>query len=538
MAKPTKRNEEGGENTALQAQIASQERLIRAATRMVKAKKAQTDLLEFTRLMMPTPADPENPDDSLYTTVKHHQILAAALQEVVKGNILRLIITMPPRHGKTELASKKLIPWFMGQDPSQSVIFATYNQLYADDIGRHVRNLMRMPVYNQIFPHAVVRKGGAASDRIETTSNGLMVFVGQGGPLTGRGAHLLLIDDPVKGVEDSNSPAARNKLWEWFTRVAMTRLMDMGCRVVIIMTRWHEDDIIGRLTNPKSEFYREDEAKRWKILSLPAIAVHDDPMGRAPGEALWPERFSVEYLRNVQTLDSRGFSALFQGNPTPEDGNFFRREWIKTYQPHELPKNLRKYVASDHAVSTDQRRDATVLVPVGVDENDVIWVLPDVWWKRADTEDVVEAMLDMMERHKPLMWWAERGHISKSIGPFLRKRMQERGVYVAMDEVVPAKNKETRAQSIQGRMSMGMVRFPAFSPWFADATDELLKFSGGAHDDFVDALAYIGMGLTFQVSASGPKPKKEAPRSGTLAWVKEQTKLEERKRRAAHADGY
>jgi predicted phage terminase large subunit-like protein len=367
-----------------------------------------------------------------------------------------------------------------------------------------------------------------------------MVFAGQGGPLTGRGAHLLLIDDPVKGIDDCNSVSARNKLWEWFTRVAMTRLMDMSCRVVIIMTRWHEDDIIGRLTNPKSEFYNEEEAKRWKILSLPAIARDNDPMHRAPGEALWPERFSVEYLRNVQQLDPRGFSALFQGSPTPEDGNFFRREWIKTYTPKELPKNLRKYVASDHAVSTDQKRDATVLLPVGVDEEGVVWVLPDVWWKRAATDDVVDAMLDMMERHRPLMWWAERGHISKSIGPFLRKRMQERGVFCAIDEVVPARNKETRAQSIQGRMSMGMVRFPAFAPWFTEAVDEMLKFSGGAHDDFVDALAYIGMGITMQIPAASHqiRSSRHMAKTGTLAWVKEQTKLEERQRLVQHADGY
>ena len=521
------------------AEIHQHEQLLLAAQRIVRAKKAQTDLIEFARLTMPSPANPDDSDESIYKEALHHQCLAAGLQEVAKGNIMRLIVTMPPRHGKTELCSKKMIPWFIGKDPSQSTIFATYNQDYADDIGRSVRGIMRLPVYKQIFPNAHLLKGATASDRIETTMGGLMVFAGQGGPLTGRGAHLLLIDDPVKGVDDSESKSARDKLWQWFTKVAMSRLMDMSCRVVIVMTRWHEDDIVGRLTNPKSEHYDEEEAKKWQVLSLPALAVKGDPMGREPGEALWPERFSVEFLESARRMDPKGFSALYQGNPTPEDGNFFKREWIKTYRPQELPKNLRKYVASDHAVSTAQGSDSTVLLPIGVCENDIIWILPDVWWKRADTDDVVDAMLDIMKRHKPLMWWAERGHISKSIGPFLRKRMVEEGAYCAIDEVVPAKNKETRAQSIRGRMSMGMVRFPSFAPWYADALDEVLKFSGGTHDDFVDALAYIGMGLGTQVSASAPFVQKtNDPKPGTLAWVKYQSKYEDRQRQKAHADGY
>lgn len=524
---------------SLEAEIKAQEQLVSAAERMIRSRKAQSSLLDFTHMMMPRPDDPDNSSVSLYEPVKHHRILAAALESIQKGEMLRLIITMPPRHGKTELASKKFIPWFIGKNPQNSVIFATYNQEYAEDIGRSVRNTMRSPIYRQVFPNATLRKGSAAADRIETDHSGLMVFVGQGGALTGRGAHCLLIDDPVKGTEDAASKAARDRLWDWFTRVAYTRLMDSGCSVVIIMTRWHEDDIVGRLTDPRNEHYRVDEAKRWKILSLPAIAVGNDPMGRQPGEALWPERFPVEYLENVRTLDSRGFSALFQGNPTPDDGDFFKKDWLKTYKPDELPKNLRIYVASDHAVSTAQNRDATVMIPVGVDENNVIWVLPDVWWRRADTDDVVDAMLDMMKRRKPLLWFAEKGHITKSIGPFLRKRMVEEEVYCAVQEVTPARDKQTRAQSIRGRMSMGRVRFPAFAPWWSDAQDELLKFPNARHDDFVDTIAWIGLGLAMQVAASTPLVKRSTePRTGSMEWVKMASKYEVNQKKIAHAEGY
>ena len=293
------------------------------------------------------------------------------------------------------------------------------------------------------------------------------------------------------------------------------------------MTRWHCDDLVGRLTDPSNDNFNAEEAKKWKILALPAIAVENDPMGRQVGEALWPERFTHQFLEAARNLDPKGFSALYQGNPTPDDGDFFKKEWLKTYTPDELPKNLRKYVASDHAVSTRQDRDATVLLPVGICENGDIWVLPDVWWRREQTDVVAEAMLNIMRIHKPLMWWAENGHISKSIGPFLRQRMMEEGVFVAIDEVTPVKDKQTRAQSIQGRMSMGKVHFPKFAPWWAEAQNEILKFPGSTHDDFVDALALIGIGLAMQVRASRPRIAiNEGPKPGTLGWCKKQAKFE------------
>lgn len=505
------------------------ERQIKAAKRLISIKKAKNSILDFTRLTMPSPEDPDNTDLSRYSAAKHHEVICAALEEVEAGRIQRLIITMPPRHGKSELASRRFPAWFLGKDPYRHMIFATYNDEFASDFGRHVRDTMKSDVFKQAFPLCKLKAGSQASDRISTEEGGIAVFVGRGGSLTGRGADLLVIDDPIKDREEADSKTLRDKLWGWFTDVAMTRLMTAGARVVIIMTRWHEDDLVGRLIDPKNSYYVPEEAANWKVLSLPAIAVNDDPMGRKFGEPLWPERFDLDFLNQAKRLNPKGFSALYQGSPSPDDGDYFKREWLKFYTPSELPRNLRFYVASDHAVSTDQERDATCLLPVGVDDEDNIWVLPDVWWRRADTETVVEGMIDLMRRRTPLMWWAESGHITKSIGPFLRKRMAERQIYCAIDEVVPTKDKQTRAQSIRARMSMGKVFFPRFATWWGDAQDEILKFPSSSHDDFIDALAHIGMGLDKQVRAGGAVVKVDnMPKSGTLAWVKWADKFRKR----------
>lgn len=509
-----------GKNRVGETAIEIAEMQLKATRRLLATKKAKDSLIEFVRLMMPSPEDPDSACLSRYIVATHHQVLAAALEAVERGELPRLIITLPPRHGKSQIASKAFPAWFMGRDPYRQLIVASYSAEMAEDFGRTVREYMQTPTYQQIFPGCSLRKGGAASDRVETKEGGIGVFVGAGGALTGRGADVLLIDDPVKHREDANSATMRDKLWGWFTDVAMTRLMGGMGRVVIIQTRWHEDDLVGRLTDPTNRHYNAENAAMWKIIAFPALAEDDDIMGRKRDEPLWPERITFKFLDSQRRLSPKGFAALYQGRPAPEDGDFFKKEWMTTYQPNELPRNLRKYCSSDHAVSLAQDRDPTVLIPCGVDEEGTIWILPDVWWRRAETDDVVDAMMELMSQHKPLIWWAERGHISKAIGPFLRKRMQEEAVYCAIDEVVPVKDKQTRAQSIQGRMSMGKVRFPGFSPWWEAARQQMLTFPAGKNDDFVDAIAYIGLGLGRMATATAPRKPINTARVGSIEWVK------------------
>lgn len=492
-----------------------------AAKRLLAVRKARARLLPFIRLMMPDPNDPDNPDLSRYITEHFHTLLAEALEAVERGEIPRLIIVMPPRHGKTQLASHAFSAWYMGRNPYNSIITASYNESLAEEAGNKVREYMRSPMYAQVFPDCHLRKGSAAVDRLQTIEGGIAVFTGVGGTITGRGGDILIIDDPLKGAAEADSPTTREKQWTWFTQDMLSRLMtDMGA-VIIIMTRWHEDDIVGRLTDPRNPCYNAEEAKNWKILHLPALAEKNDPLGRQPGEALWETRHSRQRLEAMRRINPRGFNANYQGRPSPQDGVFFKRAWLKGYKLEELPDNLRIYAASDHAVSQKQENDRTCLMVVGVDEKDVIWVLPDMVWDRIGTETTVERMIDMMELHKPITWWAENDHIMKSIGPFLFKRQQERGVYCTVEPITVSKDKRTRAQAIRGRMSMGMVRFPTFASWWADAQDELLKFDRGRHDDFVDALAHIGKELGRLVKApKAANSNEKEPKPGSIRWIK------------------
>lgn len=499
------------------------------------ALKARDDLLTYTRFTMPDPQDPSDPNATIYDAQAFHIEVAKAMEAVERGEIQQLIFCMPPRHGKTELATKRFTAWLSGRHPEWNIAVGTYADSLAEDIGADVRNIMGTPQHRQVFPGHGLQKGGTSKSNMLTTRNGRLVFVGRGTGLTGKGANVLLIDDLYKDHEEARSQAIRDQAWNWFTKVAMTRRMGRKL-VVITMTRWHSDDIVGRLTDPENDHYNAIEAASWKIIRLPAIAEDDDPLGREPGEPLWPAAFDEKFLASQQRIDPLGFAALYQQTPTVADGTLFRRETIQRYEPDQLPANLRFYATSDHAVGTKQRNDPSCFLKGAVDPQGNLW-LTDMFWQRVPSDRAVEMMLEMGAggevATRPLLWWAERGHISKSIGPFLRKRMLETNRLINIQEVTPVGDKEQRAQSIAARVSLGKVYFPKGSQW-DKAIEEMMGFPNGLHDDFVDALSLFGLGLTNQFGKSERVEKKE-PRFGSWAWVKaDQERLDAMNRQPAY----
>lgn len=510
------------QEAALQAQL--DKAILLAQARRAVAEAAER-FMPFVKYTIPDPEAPDDPTRSAYENVRHHDAIAEALEAVERGEIRQLILTVPPRHGKSELTTRRFPAWVSGRHPSWSIAIGSYSDTMATDFGAEVRTILASPMFKRAFPQYSLQRGGAAKDHIATVNGGHLFFVGRGGALTGRGAHLVVIDDPFKDAEEARSQATRDSAWDWFTKVVMSRRMGPKL-VLIVMTRWHEDDIVGRLTDPENPHYNEEEARTWKIINLPAIADDDDPLGREPGEPLWPARYDLAFLEQARRLDPLGFSALYQQRPTPADGVLFDRESIRLYDRSRLPSDLRIYAASDHAVGTKQANDWTVLLTVGVDKDQNIYVL-DCFWRKVKTDVTVEAMLNLMRTRKPLLWWAERGHISKSIGPFLRKRMVETSTFCRLVEVTPVADKEARAQAIAARAANGFLHLPKDAPWTAKALAELLKFPHGRHDDFVDALAYIGLGLG-SVFGKKPSAASQQPKTGTLGWIKAQTARVER----------
>lgn len=324
-------------------------------------------------------------------------------------------------------------------------------------------------------------------------------------------------------------------------------------------TRWHEDDLIGRLCDPdhpEREKKYSGIAKRWTYINLPAVV--EDPglaaalglkleeqtdedvvkqFGKKPISSLWPGRKSLPLLAEAKGQDARTFNALYMGKPTPEDGEYFKESYIVPYHsPSELPKDLRKYGASDHAVSTKSSADSTVVGCVGVDTDGDIWVMDDLVMRRMETDVTVDELLLQFLTHKPQLWWMESELISKSFGPFLKKLMHEKRIYTTLDPVVVAKDKSTRARAIQGRMSHRRVHFPVYAPWWPEAKNQLLKFPYATHDDFVDWLSHIGMGLLKEIPASAPSITARVVEVGSPAWVLAQTRVRAQKARQQGAN--
>ena len=253
----------------------------------------------------------------------HHSILIDKLEAVDRSEIHRLMLFLPPRHGKSLLTSQFFPAWYLGRHPGRNIIFVTYGQELSDDFGRRVRNLVAAPLHLAIFPGCRLSEDSTAAHRFISNRGGTYYAVGRGGPITGRGADLLIVDDPIKDREESNSETVRRNLQEWFASVAYTRLMPGGA-IVLVQTRWHEDDLAGWLL-------REHAGDGWQVVSFPAMAESDETFRRA-GEPLWPQRFSLEALQQIrQAVGSATWESLYQQRPVVAQGGLFKREWWRFY---------------------------------------------------------------------------------------------------------------------------------------------------------------------------------------------------------------
>lgn len=461
--------------------------------RELKRRAARTELVAFTEWTMPR-----------YRTAKHHRLIAGQLERVERGEIDRLMLLVAPRHGKSELASRRLPAWYLGRQPDRQFISVSASSEFASDFGREVRNLIQSDEYRALF-ETRLSEDSQAKNKWHTTDGGIYYAVGIGGQIMGRGADVMLIDDPFATMADAQSETSRKAVWDWYTGTAYNRLQPGGS-VVIINHRMHEDDLCGRLLAQQNA-----GGDRWHVLELPAICdSRDDPLGREVGDALWPEAYPLTALRRIQANSiPRFWSALYQQKPSPETGDYFKTEWLKPYTEGQRPdrKTLAIYGGSDYAVSAD-KGDYTVHAVVGIDPQDRMWLL-DLWRSQSASDRWVESWCDLVRAWKPLGWAEETGQIKSGVGPFLDKRARERKAYCAREQFATRGDKAIRAQSMRGRMALNGLYVPIEADWYPAFQAELMNFPAGKHDDQVDALGLVGQLL--DMMSAGRVLKKPDP---------------------------
>ena len=516
-------------------QLEQARRQMQAVELALAAAESRQSLVKFMQFIMPDPNRADEPTASLYKVAPHHRLLGEALEDVFSGKNLRLCISIGPQHGKSQMASRGFPAWAIGRKPHMNIMLGTYNQDFANEFGSDVRDIALSSRFKLAFPEFSFRSGSKAKDHMVTYHGGKLSFLGRGGAGTGRPADLFLIDDPLKDAKEAESPTIRNDVWEWFTKVAYTRC-HAASAIVIIQTRWHEDDLIGRLTDPTNPYYNAEEAARWTYINIPTLFddPRDEPIAKAlgieMGQPLWPERFSKDHLLSARRLNPIGFSALYQGRPTPPDGAFYKSDMFYGYNLSELPKNLTKYGSGDLAVSPERNADSSVIANWGVDKDGVAWLLPELYWQKKAADETVEQLIDFADRYQWLTFAGEKGVIDRAIGPFLNKRMQERGKYFHIEKFPTVGNKAARSLSIRGRMAQGKVRFPTFAPWWPAAREQMLKFTGSGgdrEDDFCDTLGLFGQLLDIVLAGRGEVAtvkQDKVVQIGTLRWIKEQDK--------------
>lgn len=426
---------------------------------------------------------------------------------VAAGESPRLILTMPPRHGKSELASRNFPAWHLGRYPHHEIISCSYAATLAASFSKKVREVCRDPGFSTLFPEFELDPDAQSVESWMTKEGGSFTAAGVGGPITGRGAHVLIIDDPIKNREEAESETTRQSIWDWFTSTAYTRLAPGG-GVLVIQTRWHDADLAGRLISMSLE-----DGEDWVVVNYPAEAVHDE-LYRKAGEALHPARYPIEALHRIhKTIGDRDYAALYQQNPVPDDGGEFTKDMIKFYTRSELPdiESMNFYTAWDLAIGQKEVNDRTVGITGGVDADLNLWIV-DVQLGRWGTFEMVERILDVYETWRSQVTGIEKGQIEMSIRPVLEERMRERNLMSMFVERLRTgrQDKVARARPIQARMQQGRVYFPAGNPAVMEVIAELMRFPNGVHDDGVDSLAWLGWLLDYFVAV---RPVKEKPKS-------------------------
>lgn len=424
-----------------------------------------------------------------WTNAPHLEMLTSWLVDLYRGKRERVLVSFPPRHGKSELISHWFPIWFLSMDPSKKVILASYEQDFATQWGRRVRN-------------AIIDFGGelglnlepssTAASRWDLTTGGGMLSVGAGGPITGRGAHCLIIDDPIKNYEDASSERIREGLWDWWVSTAFTRL-EPGGFVVIIGTRWHEDDLIGRL-----ERNSKAGGQQWDVLRLPALAEENDPLGRPVDEPLWPIRFPYQKLLDIklgmtpledgQPMTPYKWASLYQQRPTPEEGGAIKRTWWNWYTA--LPADFDAVIQAWDLAFKDLKESDYTVGQVWGRKGASFYLIHQVR-ARMDAPETIKAFRNM---------WAM---FPRSQAKLIEDKANGPAVIATLRNEIPGvipwpprgqrmASKDARLSAISHLIEAKNVYLPRpeVAPWITEFVEECAVYPNGSNDDQLDAMVH------------------------------------------------
>lgn len=454
-----------------------------------------------------------------------------------KGVCRKLLVTMPPRHGKSETISKYTPAWFLTKYPDFKVLSCSYEADFASSWGQKARDL----VTEHPELGVKVSQASKANARWELAgSQGGMNTAGAGGPITGKGGHLMIIDDPIKNAEDAASETMREKVWDWYRGVFLNRgeprFQPGDTCIILLQTRWHEDDLAGRLL--------KNEPGEWHLLSLPAIAGTSDPIGRLPGEALWPERYdrtALDALR--ESMGPYFWAALYQQTPQIEGGGLFRADalrynvvshtekgsFVRLIQPEGPPKivpwtQLARFMVVDLAASTRTTADFSVYAHFAVTPDKDL-VLIDAFRARIEGAEHMATLERLYNAWKPRFCAIERATYGLSL-----VQTAARTGRIPIRELKPDFDKVSRAYAAGALAEAGKLYLPREAPWLSDWVSELVGFPNAAHDDCVDVTAYAAHLVNQQLMP----PRRERGREAQTLEERVLSRMTRRKKRDGH----
>ena len=519
------------------AQDTERDALLRDVKRRIRCR---TSLHSFAA-NIDIPTSPENAlelDEDIYGPAaafmaRPHAAILAVCERTIMRPFGRALIMAPPGTAKSSYVSVVTPPWAMGRQRNQRIILTSYASTLAYRQSRRARQIAASQKYQSIWPQPIEVVKDA--DPEWTLTNGSeFLAAGITAGITGNRANGAIIDDPVAGREEADSPAVRKKILDAYQDDLLTRLLP-GAWVILIMTRWNEQDLAGEILpadyKGQSGMIECRDGLQWEVLNMPAKAEHlDDPLGREIGEYIWPEYYPAKHWQMFEHGEGptrqRTWSSLYQQRPTPQGSGRFTREMFNFYREgKEIPTKLVKVIFSDFAVS-EGKNDFTEHGVFGLDPDDNLWAL-DWWYEQCNTGKGVDKLLEMVSRHNIHLGFNEGGVIDKAIRPLVNAGIRDWNrdtkrprIYLDLRSLPSMQDKMAKLSSFQGRAAIGKVWFPARAPWTEHVIQQLLALPAGRHDDAADVCGLAGRGLDqYHPPRAEPTLRKEGIKPYSVAWL-------------------